>query len=138
AVLGLLTQRGGLKPVTIVTMLLSAVAVVAFGRASPDLNQLSLVCAAAGFCINAGIVGLYAIYAQAFPTEVRATGTGFAIGIGRGGSVLAPIVAGYLLKWGYALPTVAAYMALGSLVGAGVLALLRLKPDAARVPASVP
>ena len=40
---------------------------------------------------NAGIVGLYAIIAQVFPTHVRAFGTGFTIGVGRGGSVLAPI-----------------------------------------------
>jgi benzoate transport len=129
AVLGFLTQRAGLKQVTIGAMLLSTVAVILFGRTAPDLTELSLLCAAAGFCINAAIVGLYAIYAQAFPTYVRATGTGFAIGIGRGGSVLAPIVAGYLFNWGYSLPTVSMYMAMGSLIGAGVLALLKLKPD---------
>jgi benzoate transport len=129
AVLGFVTQRTGLKQVTIGAMLLSTVAVILFGRTAPDLTELSLLCAAAGFCINAAIVGLYAIYAQAFPTYVRATGTGFAIGIGRGGSVLAPIVAGYLFKWGYSLPTVSMYMAMGSLVGAGVLALLKLKPE---------
>ncbi len=129
AVLGLLSQRVSLKQLTIGVMLLSSVMVILFGRSEADLNQLSLVCAAAGFFINAGIVGLYAIYAQAFPTHVRATGTGFAIGIGRGGSVLAPITAGFLFKWGYPLPTVAIYMAMGSLVGAGILALLKLKPD---------
>jgi benzoate transport len=129
AVFGLLSQRVGLKPLTISVMLLSTVMVVLFGRTAPNLTELSLLCAAAGFCTNAAIVGLYAIFAQVFPTHVRATGTGFAIGVGRGGSVLAPITAGYLFKWGYSLPTVAVYMAMGSLVAAGVLALLKLKPD---------
>jgi benzoate transport len=129
AVFGLLSQRVGLKPLTISVMLLSAVMVVLFGRTAPNLTELSLLCAAAGFCTNAAIVGLYAIFAQVFPTHVRATGTGFAIGVGRGGSVLAPITAGFLFKWGYSLPTVAVYMAMGSLVAAGVLALLKLKPD---------
>jgi benzoate transport len=127
--LGLLSQRVGVKPLTIGVMLLSVVMVILFGRSRPDLNELSLLCAGAGFFTNAAIIGLYAIFAQAFPTQVRATGTGFAIGIGRGGSVLAPITAGLLFKWGYTLPTVAVYMAMGSLVGAGILALLRLKPD---------
>jgi len=126
ALLGLVSQRVGLKPLTIGVMLLSTVMVTLFGRSSPDLNELSLLCAAAGFFTNAGIVGLYAIYAQAFPTHVRATGTGFAIGLGRGGSVLAPITAGLLFNQGYGLPTVATYMALGSLFAAGVLALLPL------------
>jgi benzoate transport len=129
ATLGLLTHRFGLKQVTIAVMLLSTVTVTLFGRSAPDLNELSLLCACAGFCTNAAIVGLYAIFAQAYPTHVRATGTGFAIGMGRGGSVLAPITAGYLFKWGYSLPTVSMYMAMGSLVAAGVLCLLKLKPD---------
>ena len=128
ATFGLLSQRIGLKPLTIGVMLLSTVMIILFGRTAPDLKELSLLCAAAGFCTNAAIIGLYAIYAQAFPTHVRATGTGFAIGVGRGGAVLAPITAGFLFQWGYPLPTVAAYMAMGSLIGAGVLALLKLKP----------
>jgi benzoate transport len=129
AAVGLITQRIGLKQVTIGAMLLSAVMVILFGRSAPDLNELSLLCAASGFFTNGVIIGMYAIFAQAFPTHVRAGGTGFAIGIGRGGSVLAPITAGFLFKWGYALPTVALYMAMGSLAAAGVLALLKLKPD---------
>jgi benzoate transport len=127
-VLGLLTQRGALKQFTIAAMMLSTVAVILFGHAAPDLLQLKVLCAIAGFCTNAAIIGLYAIFAQAFPTQVRASGTGFAIGVGRGGSVLAPIAAGYLFTWGYGLPSVALYMAFGSLAGAGVLALIRLKP----------
>jgi benzoate transport len=128
-VVGLITQRVGLKQVTIGAMLLSSAMVILFGRSAPDLNELSLLCAAAGFFTNGVIIGLYAIFAQAFPTHVRAGGTGFAIGIGRGGSVLAPITAGFLFKWGYPLPTVAIYMAMGSLIAAGVLALLKVKPD---------
>jgi benzoate transport len=129
AALGLLSQRVSLKQLTVGVMLLSSVMVILFGRSSPDLNEISLICAAASFFINAGIVGLYSIYALAFPTHVRATGTGFAIGIGRGGSMLAPIVAGFLFKWGYPLSTVAIWMAMGSLCGAGVLSLLKLKSD---------
>ena len=80
-----------------------------------------------GFCINAGIVGLYAIIAQAFPTYVRAFGTGFAVGLGRGGAVLAPIIAGFLFRAGIDLPTVATVMAAGSVLAAGVLLFLPLK-----------
>jgi benzoate transport len=126
---GLVTMRASVKQVTIGVMLMSAVMVTLFGRSAPELNELSLLCAGAGFCTNGAIIGLYAIFAQAFPTHVRAAGTGFAIGVGRGGSVLGPIAAGYLFKWGYGLPTVALCMAVGSLVAAGVLSLLKLKPD---------
>lgn len=128
AVLGFLSQKIGLKPLTIAVMVLSTIMVVLFGHAGPDLNELSLLCAVAGFFTNAGIVGLYAIYAQAFPTHVRATGTGVSIGLGRGGAAFGPIAAGFLFNAGYVLPTVATYIALGSLLAAAVLALLPLKP----------
>src|SRR5262245_4870131 len=129
ALFGLLTQRYGVKPLTIAVLLASTIAVAAFGRAPADLQQLSLICGIAGFCTNSGIVGLYAIIAQVFPTHVRAFGTGFAIGVGRGGSVLAPIIAGFLFTAGYSLPTVALMLALGSLIAAFMLMLLKLETD---------
>jgi benzoate transport len=128
-VFGVLTQRVGVKMLTILVLVLSTVAVTIFGRTPADLQQLSMICAACGFCTNAGIVGLYAIIAQAFPTQARASGTGFAVGIGRGGSVLAPIIAGFLFTAGYSLPVVSLLMGLGSLVAACVLILLKLEDD---------
>lgn len=129
ATFGLLTQRYSLKPLTIGVLLLSTASVALFGQTPADLQRLSFICAVAGFCTNAGIVGLYAIIAQVFPTDVRAFGTGFAIGVGRGGAGLAPVIAGFLFAAGYSLPTVASLLALGSLGAAGVLLLLRLESD---------
>src|SRR5207344_1452825 len=110
-------------------LLASTVAVTAFGRTPADLQRLSIICGLCGFCINAGIVGLYAIIAQVFPTHVRASGTCFTIGVGRGGSVLAPIAAGFLFAAGYSLPVVASILAAGSLFAAIVLFRLKLEPE---------
>ena len=129
AVFGLLTQRFSLKPLTIFVLLMSTVMVVLFGRGQADLHELALICAVAGFFTNAGVVGIYAILAKAFPTHVRASGTGFAIGAGRGGSVLAPIAAGFLFQAGYSLQIVASVMGAGSLIAAFALLLLRLHPE---------
>lgn len=129
ATLGLLGLRFGMKPLTIGVMILSTVSVILFGRAPADLQRLSLACAAAGFFSNAAIVGMYSIFAQAFPTHVRAFGTGFAVGIGRGGAVLAPTLAGYLLQAGYSRPSVATTMSFAALIAAVVLSFLKLKPD---------
>jgi benzoate transport len=129
AVLGLLTLKFGVKGLTIGAMLMSTIAVAVFGHSPPDLAMLSLLCATSGFFTNAAIVGMYAIFAQAFPTHVRAAGTGFGIGVGRGGSVLAPIIAGYLFNAGISVPTVAMFLALGSLVAAIVVSFLKLKTD---------
>jgi benzoate transport len=128
AVLGLLAMRYSVKQLTIGVMILATVAVTVFGRTPPDLERLSLICSMAGFFTNAAIVGLYAIFAQAFPTHVRASGTGFAVGMGRGGSVLSPIVAGFLFKGGFELPTVAIMMSFGSLVAAALLMKVTLRP----------
>ncbi len=129
--IGLVTQRVSLKAATIGVMLLSTVGVILFGRSPADLHVLSVYCACAGFCTNGAIVGLYAIFAQVFPTHVRASGTGFAIGFGRGGAVLAPIAAGFLFKWGYTLPNVAIVMSLGSVLAAIALAMLPVREDQA-------
>jgi hypothetical protein len=67
------------------------------------------------------------LFAQVFPTQLRASGTGFAIGVGRGGAALAPVVAGYLLNAGFALQTVAVIMATGSVIAAAALLALRVR-----------
>ena len=129
AVLGLLTLKYNVKGLTIGAMLLSTVMVAIFGRSPPDLQILALLCACAGFFTNGAIVGMYAIFAQAFPTHVRAGGTGFGIGVGRGGSVLAPILAGFLFNAGQPVPTVALILSMGSLCAAVVISFLKLKPE---------
>lgn len=131
-IFGLLSQRYNIKTLTLGLLVVSTVMVALFGRSPADLGRLSLICAVAGFCTNAGIVGLYAIIAQAFPTHVRAFGTGFTVGVGRGGSVLAPILAGFLFAAGYGLPGVALAMGLGSLAAAAILWFLRLEPNPPR------
>src|ERR1700680_3915429 len=115
AVLGLLSMRYGLKHLTMLVLVLSTIMVTVFGRGQANLAQLSLVCAVTGFCTNAGVVGLYGILAQAFPTYVRATGTGFAVGLGRSGAMLAPIIAGYLFRGGYCLQLVGLRVCVGVL-----------------------
>ena len=128
-VVGLLGMRFPIKPVTITVMLLSTIAVTIFGRTAPDLVRLILICMAAGFFTNGAITGMYTIFAQAFPTHVRAFGTGVAVGVGRLGSVLAPIIGGFLLNANLPLARVAMIMALGSLVAATLLLFLKYNAE---------
>jgi benzoate transport len=128
--LGVLTQRFGLRGLVMGSMVGATITVALFGQTGADLGRLSLIAAAAGFFTNGAIVGMYAMFAQAFPTEVRASGTGFVIGVGRGGAALAPIVAGLLFVAGATLPTVAALLGSGSLLGAAALWMLRYREPA--------
>ncbi|MGH6745198.1 benzoate transport [Novosphingobium sp. PhB55] len=127
--LSLLTYRIAVRKLVIVAMLASTVLVSLFGQGQETLAGLALIAGAAGFCTNAGVVGLYALFARVFPTQVRAGGTGFVIGIGRGGAALGPIVAGFLFNAGFGLSIVSVLMGMGSLVAAGALLLLRERDD---------
>jgi len=129
AIFGLLTARLGLKPLTIGIMVLNALAIAIFGRTPADLSTLTILAVIVGFFGNAAVSGMYSIAAYAFPTHVRATGTGFMIGMGRAGGVLSPWLVGYLMERGATLPTVGLIMGAGSLLAAGVLVFLKLDTD---------
>lgn len=123
--LGLLTLKARITALTIGAMLASTVAVIVFGQGWETLEHISIAAAVAGFFTNAPIVGLYAIIAQSFPTQLRATATGFIIGLGRGGAALAPVMAGFLFQAGWSLPTVSIIMGLAATVAALMLFLAR-------------
>ncbi|MDG2533007.1 MFS transporter [Sphingomonas sp. HITSZ_GF] len=124
-VVSLLSQRFPVRGLVMAAMVGGAVAVVGFGQELHTLAALSLVAGIAGFFLNGATAGLYAVFAQAFPTRLRAGGTGLVIGIGRGGAALGPVIAGLLFAGGMDLATVALIMACGSLVGAVALLLVR-------------
>ncbi len=123
-VIGLASQRFDLRPLVAGSMLVGFVAIGAFGLAGADLMRLSLTAAIAAFFINAGVVGLYPILAQTYPAALRASGTGFVIGVGRGGSALGPVVAGALFAGGSSLLLVSLTMGIGGLVAATMVYLL--------------
>jgi len=127
AIFGLIATRIGLRPLTVITLLAGSLMIAWFGRGAPDLDSLKSTLAVTGLFTNAAIAGFYLLFARVFPTHVRATGTGFAIGVGRGGAVLAPIMAGYLLNAGLALKIVASIMAGGSFLAAVALLALPVR-----------
>ncbi len=119
--LSVLTLRLPLRWIMVGTMAMSTLMVIWFGQGQTDLSGLALAAAAAGFFTNAGMVGFYALIAASFPTEARGGGTGFVIGIGRGGAALGPVVAGFLFQSGIGLDGVALAMGLGSLIAAAAI-----------------
>jgi benzoate transport len=127
ALFGLIATRIDVRSLTVCTLLAGALMIAWFGRGAPNLDSLKSTLAVTGLFTNAAIAGFYLLFAQVFPTHVRATGTGFAIGVGRGGAVLAPIIAGYLLNAGLAVKSVALIMASGPLLASVALLALRLR-----------
>jgi benzoate transport len=127
AIFGLIAMRVNLKALTLVTLVGSSAMVIWFGRGSANLAALASTVAVAGLFTNSAIGGYYLLFAKIFPTHVRATGTGFAIGVGRAGAALAPVIAGYLLQAGFGLQAVATIMAMGSLLSAAALLALKVR-----------
>jgi AAHS family 4-hydroxybenzoate transporter-like MFS transporter len=76
-------------------------AVGAIGQLGHSVVLVTLAIFAAGFCIVGGQIAANALAATYYPTSVRATGVGWALGIGRVGSIVGPLVGGALLtaKW---------------------------------------
>ncbi len=78
----------------------SALGMVVFGMAPSQLNLLLLLTLLIGILQQGAFTGLYAAAAKAYPTNIRSTGIGWSIGLGRFGAVVGPAVAGYLIAAG--------------------------------------
>ena len=127
AILGLMTLRLDLKRLTMATLALSAVSITILGLTPADLDYIKVIACMCGFFGNSGIVGMYALFPASFPTHVRASGTGFAVGVGRGGAIVSPIIVGFMFQAGLPLPTVAMVISTGALIAVGVLAFLKFE-----------
>jgi AAHS family 4-hydroxybenzoate transporter-like MFS transporter len=76
-------------------------AVGAIGQLGHSVIFVTMAIFAAGFCIVGGQIAANALAATFYPTSIRSTGVGWALGIGRVGSIVGPLVGGALLtmKW---------------------------------------
>jgi AAHS family 4-hydroxybenzoate transporter-like MFS transporter len=83
------------------TYLSGAVLVAMIGLVGASIAALFVTAFAAGFCIVGGQTGANALTATVYPADIRATGVGWALGIGRIGSIVGPLVGGLLLtiRW---------------------------------------
>jgi benzoate transport len=123
AALGWAAPRLGLFRLVTLAMAGTALTFAIFGSLD-GLVAMQLVAFLAGVAVFGGIVGLYSLLARSFPTELRVTGTGLAIGLGRGGAVLGPLVGGLLLQRGLGVGTAIGAVGLSSLFAAACLLLL--------------
>jgi AAHS family 4-hydroxybenzoate transporter-like MFS transporter len=73
------------------------VALIGYSAFSPTLIVLTLLIA--GFCIIGGQNMMNAVEASAYPTFIRSTGVGWAVGIGRIGSIAGPLIGGLMLSY---------------------------------------
>ena len=99
-VIGFLSTRFKLTNLIFYMATAAAVAMVIFALAPTRMNLLLMLTLLIGILQQGGFTGLYSAAAKAYPTNVRSTGIGWAIGLGRFGAVVGPAVAGYLIAAG--------------------------------------
>jgi AAHS family 4-hydroxybenzoate transporter-like MFS transporter len=108
----------------------AAVCVLLIGFAGASTVLLGVTIASAGLGIIGGQNAVHALTAAFYPTAIRSTGVGWALGIGRIGSIVGPVLGGLLLArgvpigrvfWAAAIPALIATCAAAgvALVGRG-------------------
>jgi AAHS family 3-hydroxyphenylpropionic acid transporter len=76
-----------------------------------DLGPILTLSGAAGFLLMGANFALYGVAAMYYPANVRGTGSGASIAVGRVGSISGPLLAGLLLSGGLSAVHVVQYMA---------------------------
>jgi len=99
---GYLSAKFGLRKVICYFLAGTAILMALFGFFTGPFMTLILFCLI-GFGIQGGFIGLYAVAARIYPTEIRSTGIGWAIGFGRLGAILGPFIGGLLISSGVSL-----------------------------------
>src|SRR6516162_8433826 len=82
------------------TYLAATIFIFLIGSAGASIPMLVMTVFAAGMGVIGGQTVSNALTADFYPTAIRSTGIGWALGIGRVGSILGPILGGYLLPPG--------------------------------------
>jgi len=110
----------------------AAVCVFFIGASGTSPLWLGLTIASAGLGIIGGQNACHALTAGFYPTTIRSTGVGWALGIGRIGSIVGPVLGGLLLArgtpvgrvfWAAAIPALIA-----TLAAAGIASITRGDP----------
>jgi len=80
------------------TFAMAAPLTLSIGFAGGSDALLMVIVFLAGACVLGGQVGLNAVSGIVYPTYIRSTGAGWAFGVGRIGSILGPVLGGFLIN----------------------------------------
>ncbi len=102
------------------------VALVGMAAAS-SLSAVIATTFAAGFCVSGGQKSVNAAAVLFYPTAIRSTGVGWALGIGRVGSIIGPLAGGWLMTAGWSTVAIFRLAALPMLIAAAVIFAMGLR-----------
>ena len=96
--LGLVIDRAGFLKVLVPVYIGAGLAIGSIGFAGTSLGLIMIASFLSGAFVIGGQNSVNVLAAVFYPTYIRATGVGWALGIGRFGSIVGPIVGGVLLQ----------------------------------------
>jgi len=96
----------------------AALSVFFVGQAGASVPLLAIAITSAGLGVIGGQNASHVLTAELYPTRIRSTGVGWALGIGRIGSIVGPILGGQLLAPGIAMRQVFWAAAVPALIAA--------------------
>jgi MFS family permease len=123
---GILAARFKFQHLTTLVCVLGTVMTSVIGLLLGNVYTLIPGLILIGFFINAGIAGFYTGMAAAFPAHLRATGSGFTLGVGRFGAMVGPFVGGVLLDANFEFGRVYLIVGLTMLISAVFMQFLRV------------
>jgi AAHS family 4-hydroxybenzoate transporter-like MFS transporter len=81
-----------------INYVIAAASVAVIGQPGLSLALLTLIVLVAGWCVIGGQPGMNAFAATFYPTYLRSTGIGWALGIGRVGAIVGPYIGGLMIR----------------------------------------
>jgi MFS transporter, AAHS family, 4-hydroxybenzoate transporter len=117
-VLARLIDRFSPYRVLAATYFAAGLCIAALGSAGASIGAIMAIVFGAGFCVVGAQIGANALAAMFYPTFIRSTGVGWALGIGRIGSIVGPVVGGILLSLHWPASTLFAAGAVPAFVAA--------------------
>lgn len=125
AAAGSLMQRFGVVKTLTPAFLLGALATIALGHEAASVPLASLFTGLVGLFVGLGVAGAVALASLVYPDAIRSTGAGWAMGMGRIGQTLAPLLAGALLGKQWSVPDIMLVIGLAPAIAALFILLLR-------------
>ncbi|MFT7461461.1 MAG: AAHS family 4-hydroxybenzoate transporter-like MFS transporter, partial [Planctomycetota bacterium] len=116
--LGYQSGEKGLRPMIVSFLAIAGVLMMLFGSLDAGILVLMASAAALGFFSQGGFIGLYSVAARLYPTQIRATGVGWCIGIGRFGAIIGPAIGGVFIGLQWQQSTYFIVLAIPFLIGA--------------------
>ncbi|HKV74647.1 MAG TPA: MFS transporter [Gemmatimonadales bacterium] len=127
--LGPMIEAAGYRWILVPLYGITTVTIALIGQPGLMTATLFLVVLVSGIGIIGSQPALNALAASYYPTDLRSTGVGWALGIGRVGAILGPTLGGFLIGLHWSNPRLFATVAVAAAVSAVLLLAIRHAPS---------